>query len=226
MANKSILIGAIVLVLILGIIWYIGIQTTNDSSDYVVDEGDFVNGQELIQNIEPSSLSEDEISGLILMREEEKLARDVYLTLYDKWNLRIFNNIANSEQTHTDAVKVLLDRYDLEDPVKDDAVGVFTSLDLKTLYDELVSRGSASLLDALVVGATIEDLDIKDLNELLTQTDNEDIILTYNNLNRGSRNHLRAYVQQIESNGGSYSPQYISQSEYNSIISSDQERGR
>lgn len=49
------------------------------------------------------------------MREEEKLARDVYLTFGEKWGLTLFTNIAKSEQTHTDAVKTLLDRYEIKD---------------------------------------------------------------------------------------------------------------
>ncbi len=56
-------------------------------------------------------------SDLIQLREEEKLARDVYLYLYTHWNQWIFSNIAKSEQQHMDAVKGLLDKYDIEDPV-------------------------------------------------------------------------------------------------------------
>ena len=58
------------------------------------------------------------------------------------------------------------------------------------------------------------------------ETDNSDIIKVYNNLQKGSRNHLRAFFDQIENNGGSYSPQYLSQEEFNSIISSEQEKGQ
>jgi hypothetical protein len=54
-------------------------------------------------------LSEEEFSALLYMREEEKLARDVYLTLGAHWSLPIFQNIGQSEQAHMDAVKVLLD---------------------------------------------------------------------------------------------------------------------
>lgn len=159
------------------------------------------------------------------MREEEKLARDVYLFLFDKWQLNIFNNIASSEQTHTDAIKDLLERYEITDPMKTDKQGNFQSQEMQNLYNELTLKGSTSLIDALIIGATIEDLDIKDLEKLKKETDNQDIILTYENLAKGSRNHLRAFVNQINSNGGKYSPQYISEEEYNSIISTEQEKG-
>ena len=54
-------------------------------------------------------ISDEEATGLIFMREEEKLARDVYLTLYDVWETAVFDNIASSEQTHMDAVLMLID---------------------------------------------------------------------------------------------------------------------
>lgn len=196
------------------------------SDEYVIDESDFIKDNELIEDIPESELDEKEIAGLTLMREEEKLARDVYNTLGEKWGQNIFTNIAKSEQTHTDAVKALLERYNIEDPVADDNRGIFTSSEIKDLYELLVEQGNLSIEDAYMVGATVEDLDIKDLNTLLEETDNEDIIITYNNLKKGSRNHLRAYVKQIENNGDTYTPQYISQEEYDSIISSGQERGR
>ena len=216
-----------VIILSLTVFWWINTQENRTSSnEYIIDQSDFVNGNELIEDISESPLSEEEIAGLVLMREEEKLARDVYITLGEKWGIRIFSNIANSEQTHTDAVKVLLDRYDIDDPVKDDSIGVFTSPKLDELYDNLVEQGFSSPLDALIVGAKVEDLDIYDLNELLAETDNVDIIVTYNNLSKGSRNHLRAFYNQIENNDGSYSPQFISQAEFDDIVSSEQERGQ
>jgi len=49
-------------------------------------------------------LTEVEIEGLLFMREEEKLAGDVYRYFYDLWGNNIFQNIARSEDTHTNAV--------------------------------------------------------------------------------------------------------------------------
>lgn len=186
---------------------------------------DFVSVRPGVASLPVEELSTVEESGLIFMREEEKLARDVYLTLYEKWVQKIFNNIAQSEQTHTEAVRGLLEKYDITDPVTDDTVGVFANAELQTLYDQLVEEGSESLVAALRVGATIEDLDIKDLEDNLALTDNEDIAMVYENLQRGSRNHLRSFVSQLEAQGASYEPQYISEDEYESIISSEKETG-
>ena len=170
-------------------------------------------------------ISEEEKEGLIEMREEEKLARDVYLTLYNKWKLQIFKNIAESEQTHTDSVKYLLDRYNISDPVKSDEIGKFSNPKFEKLYKELVEKGSKSVVDALTVGATIEDLDIADLEHWISKTDNEDIKLVYENLMKGSRNHMRSFVRMLERYGANYSPQYISKEEYEQIINSQMERG-
>ena len=115
--KQFLVVFAIIIVSLVAFFWY----TNTRSNEYVIDPSDFVNGNELFQDIPKSELSEEEITGLIQMREEEKLARDVYKTLGAKWGLKILTNIAESEQTHTDAVKALLDRYDLEDPVKDDS---------------------------------------------------------------------------------------------------------
>jgi len=165
------------------------------------------------------TLSAVEIEGLLYMREEEKLAQDVYLTLYEKWGMRIFQNISGSEQTHMDAVKTLLDRYDLDDPAAGLVVGVFTNATLQELYDQLIDEGSQSLADALRVGATIEEIDILDLEERIAQTDNRDIQLVYENLMRGSRNHLRAFVSTLERQAGEiYQPQYLSQTAYDVIV--------
>jgi len=181
----------------------------------------------LITNLPKQSLSEQEIKDLLHMREEEKLARDVYLTLYDYWRLPIFRNIARSENWHMHMVGLLLKKYGIPDPVEEmgDRVGVFKDPHIQKLYDELVAKGKKSLVDALKVGATIEDLDIYDLERALSETDNKDIRLVYLNLMKGSRNHMRAFVRTLRRFGADYKPQYISQEEFEKIISTPIERG-
>lgn len=183
--------------------------------------------QTAIANLPVGTLSTDEKEGLLFMREEEKLAHDVYVTLGDKWSLPVFQNIPNSEQTHTEAVKLLLDRYDIADPADGKAVGVFTNQTLQQLYDQLVAKGNQSLADALTVGATVEDLDIADLQTRLAQTDKTDIQLVYENLMKGSRNHLRAFTQTLTTQTGeTYEPQYLTQATFDAIVNTPMERGR
>lgn len=198
---------------------------TQESQHMEVVPEDFVSLRPGVVTLPAESLSEAEIAGLVFMREEEKLARDVYLTLYEQWSEPIFRNIAQSEQTHTEAVRTLLDKYEVTDPVVDDSIGIFQNQELTTLYTELVAQGQASEVAALQVGALIEDLDIKDLDEQLALTDNADITLVYENLQRGSRNHLRAFVRQLAQRSVTYEPSYISPADYAEIIAGESERG-
>jgi hypothetical protein len=160
------------------------------------------------------------------MREEEKLARDVYLALYDQWGLPVFQNIAGSEQTHMDSVLMLLDQYGIADPAAGNGLGEFSDPFFQSLYEELVTQGSVSPAEALKVGATIEELDIVDLEERLAQANNEYIVQVYSNLLAGSENHLRAFVSNLERQSGeSYQPVYLDQDAYQAIITGAAERG-
>jgi len=172
-----------------------------------------------VLDIPASELSDDEAAALLFMREEEKLARDVYNALNAKWNLPTFQNIASSEQMHMDQIGLLLSRYNLADPAK--GAGVFTNADLQTLYTKLVAQGSLSVADAIKVGGAIEEIDIRDLESRLAKTDNADIQQVYNNLKNGSYNHLNAFARSLSNQTGeTYAPQYLSADAYQSIISS------
>jgi hypothetical protein len=173
-----------------------------------------------------TALTAEEAAGLLFMREEAKLAQDVYLFLYEAWGSQIFQNIAASEQTHTDSVKALLDRYGLSDPSTGKAAGQFTDPTLQELYDQLTLQGSQSLAGAIKVGAAIEEIDILDLQERLAQTTHADIQLVYQNLEKGSRNHLRSFVNTLQNQiGETYQPKYLSLDAYQAILSASIERG-
>jgi len=169
-------------------------------------------------------LSDTDIAGLLLMREEEKLAHDVYMHFYGVYGLQIFLNIANSESSHTSAVLTLLEGYGIVDPALE-GEGQFANDQLGALYNSLIEQGSASLTDALKVGATIEDLDIADLQNLLDETANTDIIRVYENLLKGSENHMRGFVRNLQALSETYSPQYISVEEFDAILTASNSMG-
>jgi hypothetical protein len=172
-------------------------------------------------------LTAEEIADLVHLREEEKLARDVYNELYAEWGQWIFDNIAQSEQQHMDAVKNLLEKYGIEDPVDPDEPGVLKNEDLQSLYDSLVSYGNGSKEQALHVGATIEDMDIYDIQAMLENTDNPDLEDVYQNLMKGSRNHLRSFTTLLlDLFDVTYEAQYLPQDELDDIITSPKETGR
>ena len=186
-----------------------------------------------------TELSAEEVENLLFVREEEKLARDVYLALAEKWDSLIFSNIAQSEQQHMDAVGQLIEKYGLIDPIVDDTPGNFTDPTLQRLYNDLVGSDEADLdhlvtdlkidggdmseLAAYKVGAFIEEFDILDIQHAIEQTTHGDIENVYENLLRGSRNHLRSFVSQIDATGDIYEPVVMQSDLYQDIISGDQE---
>jgi len=181
-----------------------------------------------LSNLPPAGdLNDQEIEDLLWMREEEKLARDVYITLGEQWDIQVFTNISGSEQQHMDALATLLDRYGIEDPVGDNPVGVFTNPELQSLYDKLVAQGSQSQADALLVGGAIEEIDILDLNRAIADTDNADIVQVYESLKSGSENHLRAFSRTYEMvTGQAYTPQYLDQATYDAIMAGSNGHGQ
>jgi hypothetical protein len=140
-----------------------------------------------------ASLSDQETAALLFMREEEKLARDVYVQMYQKWKLPIFKNISKSEQTHMDAIKALLDRYGLLDPAAEMGIGQYQNADLQTLYQKLLQVGAGSLRDALEVGVAIEEVDIDDLTEAIAITTHNDIRRVCTNLRQASFQHRESF---------------------------------
>jgi len=167
-----------------------------------------------------ATLSAEEIAGLKFMREEEKLAHDVYIALYALYgNDDIFYRISLSETTHTEAILALLVKYGIPDPAVGKPAGVFEDPDLQALYDTLIVMGGASHIAALKVGALIEETDIRDIKAKIAVTDEADILTVYNSLLCGSQDHLRAFNSQLLALGVIYVPQAITQAMWDSIAS-------
>lgn len=172
--------------------------------------------------IEP--LEDAEKVRILFIREEEKLAYDVYQTMYDKYGVKIFQNIPNSELSHMEAMLIIIKKYQLVDPMDTNPRGKFEDQNLQLLYTSLVSQGNVSLLSAYQVGAKIEELDIFDLNKSIAVTNNQDVRLVYDFLNKGSRNHLRSFYKNLKNVGGTYSPIFITQAEFDAIVNSPTEK--
>ena len=190
-----------------------------------------------------SALDFNEQTHLEFMCEEEKLARDVYITLGTRYpDSRIFGQIDDSEERHKCAVADMLEKYGIPNPSTNDNVGVFTGEDygwyFTEKYNALISRGSASELEALYVGAFIEELDMLDINQCpkviiethdviddpsdcgKVYTEKEDIQRLYGSLLEGSENHLRGYVRNIEKQigAGNYEAQVLTQEQVDDIL--------
>lgn len=178
----------------------------------------------LQDNYPAEALSDAESNALLFMREEEKLARDIYLKMKAKWGLQVFANIAKSEQKHMDAILCLINKYNLDDPVDNNATGVFQNVTLQALYNTLYNQGIQSKVAALAIGAKIEDLDIYDLMQNTANVDNQDIQAVFAELTRASRNHLRAFTGNL-ANTQPYQPEFIDQALFDEIIATPHEKG-
>jgi hypothetical protein len=168
---------------------------------------------------ELSNLTKDEILEIKHMREEEKLARDVYRTLSKTTNSRVFNNIPVSEQKHMDVFYQLIVRYNLEDPVKDETkIGIYTDKSFTKLYNDLIKKGQKSDRDAYEVGAMVEDINMFNLIKYGKKTDKADLKLAYSTLLTQSKNHMTAFIKNLKKEGGTFKPTYLSQKQFEDSI--------
>jgi len=145
-----------------------------------------------------STVTAEEARELAFMREEEKMARDLYARLAGKWNLRVFERIAESEQRHFDAVGRLLARYNIDDPARDLPEGVFRDASLQSLYNELLAKGMLSVKDALEVGVLVEKADIEDLESARKTVTDAEVKRVFTSLLQGSTSHLDAFEGCLE----------------------------
>jgi hypothetical protein len=203
------------------------ITTTPDSLCDYSSQNLILNESKLETDIDSEQdLTPAEIEGLVFMREEEKLARDVYIIFNNKYDRKIFDIIARSEQGHTDTMLFLLTRHGIKDPVGNNPIGVFENEDLQTLYEMLIEEGSLSLESALYVGCLIEEIDILDIDELMEAAISRDILLAYSHLMNGSKNHMRAYVKSWElQTGQDYKPRFISTDLFDKIMNDSSHGG-
>ncbi len=174
------------------------------------------------------NLSQQEKNDLVFMAEEEKLAKDVYVSLNAVWNLRQFTNIIEAEKTHQQVLEDLIKGFDLTMPegASMNTSGVFSNPKFQALYDKSIKTGKKSEEDALAVAAKIEEVDIKDLQRALENTSNEKIKLVYMNLKKGSENHLNAFVKALKMKGVIYTPSVLPEEEYTALVVKNTEKGK
>ncbi len=167
----------------------------------------------------------DEIADMTWMREEEKLARDLYLAFDEAWGTLPFASIAASEQRHMDAMLRTLVKNRLPDPVAGNAIGEFTEPRLQSLFADMLARGLASEAEALKAGGLVEEVDIRDNLDAAAATTKPDLDSTYAALTCGSRNHLRAFAYTLKLvTGETYTAQFLPQAEVDAILAAPLDR--
>ncbi|MDM5270903.1 DUF2202 domain-containing protein [Sulfurovum sp. zt1-1] len=144
------------------------------------------------------SLTEVQKDKLFFIYQEEKVARDVYITLGNIYtDENTFASIQISEQRHMDSARELCEKYGVDiSNVDESQVGEFVLPVLQELYDTCVSTGEESILDALKIGELIELTDIDDLEDA-AQDMPSDVITVFESLKEGSYNHLDAFQTAI-----------------------------
>jgi len=150
------------------------------------------NASDMILNIDKQDVNTTEIDLLKKQYEEEMMANELYNSFYEMYGVQTFKNIAASEAKHMEAVKALLDRYNIDTPSNYDHIQV--------LYEELKSKWELSLLDALEVWVNIEKVDIDDIIIAIKYTDNNDIKIIFTNIGWASYNHMRWFVKALNNN--------------------------
>lgn len=168
-------------------------------------------------------LSAQEAAHLTFMREEEKLARDLYIGFNNRWARPVFANISESEETHFSTLGGALATYRLSDPALPE-LGRFSNPDLQSLYNDLIAQGMVSLVAALQVGGLVEEVDIQDLDDAIAASKHADLAQVYSHLQCASRNHLRAFARNLANQGVSYVAQVLPQGEVDAILASPNER--
>jgi hypothetical protein len=173
-------------------------------------------GQAMASAAAVATLSSREKDGLIFIWEEEKAARDLYTSLYEKNNLSIFLNLITSEQSHMDQARAVIEKYGL--PLPENEPGIFQNQTMQQMHDELLAEGLQSDQDALQAAAAFEEISIMDLEKELAAAHAEDIRTMYQGLLAGSRKHLRSYVAELEDQGIQYDPRYLDRVEFEETV--------
>ena len=150
------------------------------------------NPSDLLVDVPKQDLSEAEKEMLYYGYSEESLAHDMYMYFYELYWIQTFKNIADSEAKHKEAVKFLLDRYNLEVPT--------WYWELTDEFNALKTQWEKSLKDALEVWVKIEMLDINDISKTIATTDNDDLKIIFTNIWGASFNHLRWFLNALKNN--------------------------
>lgn len=169
-------------------------------------------------------LTNDEEIFLLALREDERVARDLYKSLYKLYKNESFKRIYEAETSHMKAIGSLLSFYGVSYP-DSAALGVFENADDQALYNDLLAKGDDSLTVALKTGAYLEEVNISDYTKLIPNISNQNIQLVVNHLLKGSRNHLRMFIRLLAKAGVTYEPTVLDSVSYTAIIQTPVEKG-
>lgn len=129
------------------------------------------------------------------LRQEEKLAHDLYVLADSLYGAQQFGNIAQAEVHHGQAINSLLAGYSMADPNAGQAEGVFTDPQIQKTYNELAARIRQSQDEAAQVGILAEKTDIADLKKTIDSSPPAAVKSTLSHLVTASERHLQAFTR-------------------------------
>jgi hypothetical protein len=160
----------------------------------------------------PLTLSASAQEALRFQIDEERMAGELYQALGEKHDVPPFKNIPRAEARHRELLENLATRAGLT-PARPTTAGRYETPAIQARHDALLARGQASLIEALKVGALVEEQDIADLRALVATTDNPELKSVVTALEQGSRHHLNAFVRNLRSRGVEYVAQVLTPAE-------------
>lgn len=198
MKKLPIIIIIVFAVALIGILLFVDTYQEEQTTETTTQNIENIETQPDAASIDSEDITDEDLTEqqLLYLIEEEKLAHDVYTVFYEKYGVKVFGNILESETTHQERVLTLLKAWNISDP-RTSEIGVFTNSDLQKFYDDLIAQGIQSETDAIKAAIIIEETDIADIKKQISITTDEDVKSTLEDLLRGSENHLRAFTRQV-----------------------------
>jgi len=164
-----------------------------------------------------TALDDNQKYSLAYMWNEERLAQDLYLNLYNVNSdaIQLYNIALKSEAYHIELVENLVKAYDLnitnlvdytqnysEAELKAMPAGTYGVTAIQDLYNTLYNNGAASVQASLEVGCMVEVTDIDDLDKyIIDAKENQALIDTFNLLKDGSYSHYWAFDRALKNLG-------------------------
>jgi hypothetical protein len=171
-----------------------------------------------------ADLTADEIEFIFAVREDEKIARDLYISFFGKFGLKPFENIGKAEDNHIKATEKLFDYYEIDYPALS-GNGKFENAIRQKLFDSLLLKVNTEL-DAFKVMAVLEESNIVEYGAVIKTVVNPNIKMVIENLAKASANHFKAAIRQITALGGTYTPEFLTQEQYRAVIAIGFEKGK
>lgn len=175
--------------------------------------------------VNTAALMADEKQWLMFMREEEKLARDFYMEMYNAWGLSIFVGMSKEEKEHLNSLLEIFRMYFLPDPIGIDTPRSYANNYLANVHNSLYNQGIQSIKDGLKACALQEEINILDLDSAIKSTQKRNIQKVYSELQRDSFNHLRSFARCLETMGERYQAVKLPQQTVDAIILDVMDRG-